>query len=333
MRRILMLATGGTIASKESGHGLSPAITSEEILGYVPAVGELCSVDAVQLMNLDSTNIGPSHWLEMAAAIRAHYDQYDGFVLTHGTDTMAYTAAALSYLIQDSPKPIVITGSQKSICLHDTDARMNLYNSFLYACDRDSHDVSLVFDGKVILGTRARKERTKSFNAFSSVDYPEIAVIRDGRLIRYLAPTAYSYGAEPVFYDRLEDRVLLLTLIPGMGAEALRRLRDSYQAVILQSFGVGGLPGGSGGALAQAMGEWMEAGKTIVMMTQVPYEGSDMSVYQVGQQVKEKYQLMEAYNMTLEAAATKLMWALGQTSRPEEVWELFYRPVQHDVIC
>ena len=333
MRRILMLATGGTIASKESGHGLSPAITSEEILGYVPAVGELCSVDAIQLMNLDSTNIGPSHWLEMAAAIRAHYDQYDGFVLTHGTDTMAYTAAALSYLLQDSPKPIVITGSQKSICLHYTDARMNLYNSFLYACDRDSHDVSLVFDGKVILGTRARKERTKSFNAFSSVDYPEIAVIRDGRLIRYLAPTAYSYGAEPVFYDKLEDRVLLLTLIPGMGAEALRRLRDSYQAVILQSFGVGGLPGGGGGAFAQAMGEWLEAGKTIVMMTQVPYEGSDMSVYQVGQQVKEKYQLMEAYNMTLEAAATKLMWVLGQTDRPGEVRELFCRPVQHDIIC
>ena len=333
MRRILMLATGGTIASKESGHGLSPAITSEEILGYVPAVGELCSVDAIQLMNLDSTNIGPSHWLEMAAAIRAHYDQYDGFVLTHGTDTMAYTAAALSYLLQDSPKPIVITGSQKSICLHDTDARMNLYNSFLYACDRDSHDVSLVFDGKVILGTRARKERTKSFNAFSSVDYPEIAVIRDGRLIRYLAPTAYSYGAEPVFYDKLEDRVLLLTLIPGMGAEALRRLRDSYQAVILQSFGVGGLPGGGGGAFAQAMGEWLEAGKTIVMMTQVPYEGSDMSVYQVGQQVKEKYQLMEAYNMTLEAAATKLMWVLGQTDRPGEVRELFCRPVQHNIIC
>ena len=333
MRRILMLATGGTIASKESGHGLSPAITSEEILSYVPAVGELCQVEAVQLMNLDSTNIGPAHWLEMAAAIRDNYSSYDGFVLTHGTDTMAYTAAALSYLIQDSPKPIVITGSQKSICLHDTDARMNLYNSFLYACDRDSHDVSLVFDGKVILGTRARKERTKSFNAFSSVDYPEIAIIRDGKLIRYLAPIPYAYGAEPVFYSSLEDRVLLLTLIPGMGAEALGRLKDSYQAVILQSFGVGGLPGGSGGPLAQAMGEWMEAGKTIVMMTQVPYEGSDMSVYQVGQQVKEKYQLMEAYNMTMEAAATKLMWALGQTDSPQELRRLFYCPVQHDVIC
>ena len=332
MRRILMLATGGTIASKESGHGLSPAITSEEILGYVPAVGELCRVEAIQLMNLDSTNIGPKHWLKMEAAIREHNEEYDGFVLTHGTDTMAYTAAALSDLIQDSPKPIVITGSQKSICLDDTDARMNLYNSFLYAADRDSHDVSLVFDGRVILGTRARKERTKSYNAFSSVDYPEVAVIRDGRLIRYLAPRTYTYGAEPVFYDTLEERVLLLTLIPGMGAEALMQLKESYRAVILQSFGVGGLPGGETGPFSQAMEDWLQSGKTIVMMTQVPYEGSDMSVYQVGQQVKEKYQLMEAYNMTLEAAATKLMWVLGQTDRPEQIRELFYKPVQYDLI-
>ena len=332
MKRILLLATGGTIASKESGEGLSPAITSEEILGYVPSLGELCQIDAIQLMNLDSTNVGPGHWLEMAGAIRRYYREYDGFVFTHGTDTMAYTAAALSYLIQDSPKPIVITGSQKSICLDDTDARRNLYDSFRYAVDRDSHDVSLVFDGRVILGTRARKERSKSFNAFSCVDYPERAVIRDGRLIRYLAPRPYAYGAEPTFYDRLEDRVLLLTLIPGMGAEALGLLKDSYQAVILQSFGVGGLPGSGDGPFARAMEEWLAAGKTIVMMTQVPYEGSDMSVYQVGQQVKERFRLMEAYNMTLEAATAKLMWVLGQTRDPERVRELFYRPVQFDVI-
>ena len=327
-----MLATGGTIASKESGEGLSPAITSAEILSHVPAVGELCQVEAVQLMNLDSTNVGPAHWLEMAAAIREHYEDYSGFVITHGTDTMAYTAAALSYLIQDSPKPIVITGSQKSIALNDTDARRNLYDRFLYAADKQSHDVSLVFDGKVILGTRARKERSKSFNAFSCVDYPERAVIRDGRLIRYLAPRPYAYGAEPTFYQKLEDKVLLLTLSPGMGAEALRLLKDSYQAVILQSFGVGGLPGGGSGPLAQAIEEWLAEGKTIVVMTQVPYEGSDMSVYQVGQQVKERFQVLEAYNMTLEAAATKLMWALGQTRDPEQVRELFCRPVQFDVI-
>ena len=332
MKRILMLATGGTIASRESGQGLSPAITSEEILSYVPAVGQLCQVKTLQLMNLDSTNVGPSHWLEMAGAVASHYQEYDGFVITHGTDTMAYTAAALSYLIQNSPKPVVLTGSQKSICLYDTDARTNLYHAFLYAADPDSHDVCLAFDGKVILGTRARKERTKSYNAFSSVDYPEIAVIRDGRLTRYLAPQNYASDAQPSIYNSLEDRVLLLTLIPGMGAQALEQLKDSYRAVILQSFGVGGLPGGGNGPLARAMGEWMAAGRTIVMMTQVPYEGSDMSVYQVGQQVKAKYPLLVAYNMTLESAATKLMWVLGQTDCQEEVRKLFYRPVQHDLI-
>ena len=330
MKHILMLATGGTIASRDTGEGLAPAITSREILGYVPSIGDLCRVDTVQLMNLDSSNLGPRHWLQMARAIEERYDQYDGFVVTHGTDTMAYTAAALSYLIQFSPKPIVLTGSQKSICLENTDARMNLYNAFLYAASEGSRGVSLVFDGKVILGTRARKERTKSFNAFSSVDYPEIAVIRDGRLIRYLPPL--DAKGVPDFYHTLEDRVLLLTLIPGMGTEALAALEDSYQAVILQSFGVGGLPGGGSGPFAQAVERWLQAGKTIVMLTQVPYEGSDMAVYQVGYQVKEKYRLLEGYSMTLEAAVTKLMWVLGQTRDPERVEALFYRPVQRDII-
>lgn len=332
MKKILMLATGGTIASRESVDGLCPSITSEEILRSVPEIGGICKVDAVQLFNLDSTNMTPAHWLQISGAIEKRYAQYDGFVITHGTDTMAYTAAALSYLIQDSPKPIVITGSQKSISLNDTDARMNLYNSFLYAADADSHDVSLVFDGKVILGTRARKERTKSYNAFSSVDYPELAVIRDGRLIRYLAVRPYADNAKPVFSRKLETGVLLLTLIPGMQPDALHKLKDDYRAVICQSFGVGGLPGGGEGEFVRAVGEWIDSGKTFVMMTQVPYEGSDMSVYQVGKQVKERYPVIEAYNMTLEAVVTKLMWVLGQTDHPEEIRRLFYQPVQHDLI-
>lgn len=154
-KRILMLATGGTIASRESSQGLAPAITSEELLGYVPGIGGLCRVETVQLMNLDSTNVGPSHWLSIARAIEAQYWDYDGFVVTHGTDTMAYTAAALSYLIQRSPKPIVLTGSQRSICMEDTDARMNLYNAFLYAAAEGSRGEKLQQlgqqDGRLLL--------------------------------------------------------------------------------------------------------------------------------------------------------------------------------------
>ena len=123
MKHILMIATGGTIASKATADGLTPQLTSGELLAEVPELEQLCRIDTVQLMNRDSTNINSRDWLQMAACVRAHYDAYDGFVLTHGTDTMAYTAAALSYLIQNNAKPVVITGSQKSIFNQDTDAR------------------------------------------------------------------------------------------------------------------------------------------------------------------------------------------------------------------
>ena len=122
-KRILMIATGGTIASKRSETGLKPLITSDELLSYVPDARHFCQADAIQVLNIDSTNIQPEHWLLIARTIEDHYNQYDGFVICHGTDTMAYTAAALSYLIQNSPKPIVITGAQKPIDLEITDAK------------------------------------------------------------------------------------------------------------------------------------------------------------------------------------------------------------------
>ena len=125
-KRILLLATGGTIASRKSDNGLKPQITPEELIEYIPQVKEICDVEAVQLLNLDSTNMEPSHWKLMVHAIWEHYDDFDGFVIAHGTDTMAYTAAALSYMVQNTKKPIVITGAQKPIDLEITDAKSNL---------------------------------------------------------------------------------------------------------------------------------------------------------------------------------------------------------------
>ena len=329
-KKILMVATGGTIASMDEGHGLTPKLTTEEILSTIPEVRDICHIKALQLMNLDSTNIGPKEWQEIAECILREYDNYDGFVVTHGTDTMAYTAAALSYMIQKSPKPVVITGSQKSIFLRDTDARVNLLDSFVYAADPGSWGVSIVFNGKAILGTRARKERSKSYNAFNSVDYPEAAVIRNGRVIRYLTRPSLEDG--PVISTNMEGRILLLTLIPGMSAKVLQNSMEDYDAVILRSFGVGGLPGSDRGGLAEALREWTEHGKLVVMMTQVPYEGSDMNVYQVGQKIKHELNMLEGYDMTMEAVVTKLMWIMGQTRDPDRVRELFYTPVQNDLV-
>lgn len=238
MKHILLIATGGTIASRPTENGLAPQLLADDILRGVPALGSLCRIDAVQPMNIDSTNMSPDCWLALAECLRDHYDRYDGFVITHGTDTMAYTACALSYLVQHSGKPIVLTGAQKSIYVQDTDARRNLYDAFVAAQDDCLAGVYIVFDGRVILGTRARKTRTKSMNAFSSIDYPDVALIRDGRILHYILQG--KPPMPPVFHDKLDANVFVLRLIPGMNPDVLRPLANRFDALVIESFGVGG---------------------------------------------------------------------------------------------
>ena len=152
MKKILLIGTGGTIASEVTQNGLAPELTTEQLLAHIPAISGICEVECIQLLSLDSTNITPEHWLMMAQCIRKNYHAYDGFVLTHGTDTMAYTAAALSYLIQGSPKPIILTGAQKPIGFDSTDSKINLLDAFRCASE-DMPGVSIVFNNQVILGT------------------------------------------------------------------------------------------------------------------------------------------------------------------------------------
>ena len=130
MKKVLMLGTGGTIASGMTQSGLIPVLTTQELVEKVPEISSLCRVTCRQLFSIDSTNITPTHWLTIAQAIRESYDAFDGFVIAHGTDTMAYTAAALSYLIQGSPKPIILTGAQKPILFENTDSKANLADAF-----------------------------------------------------------------------------------------------------------------------------------------------------------------------------------------------------------
>ena len=331
MKHILLLGTGGTIACKRGDNGLTPLLTGDELLSYVPAAREFCHVDAIQVLNIDSTNIHPKHWLMLSQVLEKNYDNYDGFVICHGTDTMAYTAAAMSYLVQHSSKPIVITGAQKPIDLDVTDARTNLLDSLRFAsCDR-AHGVSIVFDGKVIAGTRGKKERTKSYNAFSSINFPYLAVIQEEHILFYI-DDKWQDKETVRFYHDLDSRVALLKLIPSMGSSVLDYLAEHHDAVVIESFGVGGLPSYDSGDFYSSIEKWISQGKVIVMTPQVTQEGSNMSVYEVGQKIKNAFGLIESYDMTLEATVTKLMWILGQTREPDRIRELFYRTVNHDIL-
>ena len=327
-KRILLIGTGGTIASEMGDNGLEPELTSRQLLRYVPDISGICEVDCTQLFSLDSTNIRPEHWLRIAGSIQQCYEKYDGFVISHGTDTMAYTAAGLSYLIQNSRKPIVLTGAQKPIGYDTTDSKQNLRDAFTVAASGMS-GVLLVFNGKIIMGTRARKTCSKSFEAFSSINYPIVGMVQDGRLIQYIRP---ENSAPTRFYHELDARVALLKLTPGIECGVLEYLLERSSAVIIESFGVGGLPVYETGSFYDTIKKGLDDGRTVVLTTQVENEGSDLSVYHVGNSIKQNLPILEAYDMTTEAVTAKLMWILSQTTGREEVARLFYTPVACDIL-
>ena len=339
MKKILMVATGGTIASTQAGSGLAPTLTGHELAAMVPGIDGLCELDVCQPMNIDSTNMRPRNWLSVRDTIVDAYDDYDGFVVLHGTDTMAYTAAALSYLIQGSPKPIVLTGSQQPMANPFTDAKLNLYQSLLYALDDASRDVCVVFGGDVICGTRARKQRTMSFNAFTSMNMPPLACIRNNRIVRPATlPLTHALpaqgdtraaSAQPRLFDALDERVIVIRLTPELGPSVLDLLARDYDAVVLETFGIGGIPDYGGGWHA-AISRWVESGRIVVVTTQVPEEGLDLGVYEVGRAYANMGGVLAAGDMTVEAIVAKTMWALGQTRDQARVAELFAHPVNND---
>lgn len=329
MKKILLIATGGTIASKQGENGLTPLIQAEEMLSFVPEIRGFCEPKAVQVCNVDSTNMEPVHWKKIVRAVREHYEDYDGFVITHGTDTMAYTAAALSYMIQNSEKPVVLTGAQKPINLEITDAKTNLSDSFRYVCDEKSQGVQMVFGGKVIAGTRAKKMRSKSYNAFDSIDYPMLAMIQEKRLMRYIEPVPFQ---EPTaFFEEMNENIFLMKLIPGSSPKGLPFLFEQYDGIIIESFGVGGIPASMAEVFYDLSEKYPE--KVLILATQVAHEGSDMTVYEVGNKIKKECGILESYDMTLEAVIAKTMWMLGDNNRKGmTVEEAFYKKINYDMV-
>jgi len=330
MKKILLISTGGTIASTISENGLTPTIKPKEMLNYLKNIGELCEIDTYQLLNIDSTNIQPEHWLEIVDFIKEKYDFYDGFVITHGTDTLAYTSSALSYLIQGIDKPIILTGSQKPINLDTTDAKKNLKDAIRFALEDDVKGVYIVFDGKGIVGTRARKTRTKSFNAFESINFPYAAFIDDDRIAHYIHNKKSKIN--PTFYEKLYPNVFLLKLAPGMDPDVIDYIGKKYEGVVIESYGAGGLPFEDRRNFLEKLGVLTSKGKIVVISTQVAEEGSDLKTYEVGLKTIKKHQILQAYDMTVESAITKLMWIMGITKNYEKVKGMFYNKVNNDIM-
>lgn len=330
-RKILLIATGGTIASQLSEHGLTPGLDAEQLLSYIPELRDEFQIESIQVCNIDSTNMTPTVWDEIVAAVECKYLYYDGFVICHGTDTMAYTSAALSYMIQNSNKPVVVTGSQKPISEENTDARQNLIDSIRYAGDPASCGVVLVFNGNVIAGTRAKKTFAHSYNAFSSVNFPVLAVIQDKKIIRFIPQQPFS--APVTFSYHLNDSIVVLKLIPGTKPELVEYLFRNYDCLVIESFGVGGIPQSLMDIFYREMEKWISKGKLVVMATQVANEGSNMEVYEVGQRIKEDFHLMEAYDMTLEATITKLMYLMSVCKNNyTAIYDGFYKTINYDIL-
>lgn len=330
MKKILMLTTGGTIASRPTEHGLAPGLGAWDLLKGLENFKGVCQIDPLEVCSLDSTNMNWEHWLLLSSIIEEKYEDYDGFVICHGTDTMAYTASALSYLIQNPGKPIVLTGSQKPITQEITDAKQNLRDSVSAALCSSCRGVQIVFNGQIIAGTRAKKVKSFSFDAFTSINFPILGVVQNGRVIRYMEEPETK--KKPEFYHKVNPKVFLLKLVPGMQPEILETIFQKFDCIIVESFGVGGIPDSIAEEFFRQMRRYRPEEKILVMTTQVTYEGSDVGVYEVGKRICERFCFLEAYDMALEAVLTKIMWILGiQGQSFEEIEALFYRKVNFDI--
>ena len=312
MKKILMLGTGGTIACVPSADGLVPALDGPAMIKLVPELEDVCAIETKQILNLDSSNLAPQHWKIIAEAIAAHYEQYDGFVITHGTDTMAYTAAALSQMLCNCQKPVVLTGAQLPIQAEGSDAPDNIYHSFL-AATSSLKGVALVFGDQVIHGAYAKKLYTENFNGFASINRAPMATIRHNHLFwekRALQGGGYGEG-EFTIDTALEPKVAVVKLIPGTTPDILEfYLAKGYKGLVIEGFGAGGVPNGDNNWLPK-LEQVLQAGVTVVCATQCLYDGVHLDTYPMGI-LAERLGAKSAELDTIETTVVKLMLELAQ---------------------
>ena len=321
-KKLLIITTGGTLACIQDEKGLVPGLSGQDILAYISDITRLYQVDFLELFQLDSANIQPENWQELAETIYAKHRDYDGIVIFHGTDTMAYTSSVLSFMLPNIPIPVVLTGSQLSILNPLADAVENC-RCAIHMAASSIPGIFLAFNRKVILGARASKIRTTSFHAFESINYPYIGEINSRGLdlqSSYIPPLTGPCKLK----KNLEKKVFLIKLVPGFNGEIFRFLSEQgYRGLIIEAYGLGGIPSLSPKVL-EDLAEVIRKGMAVVVKSQCPYEGSDLSVYETGHAALEAG-VFQAYDMSTEAVVTKTMWLLGNYSQREEIEQNFYK--------
>ena len=328
-KHICLLATGGTIACEEGADGLRPVLTGAELLRAVPELARCGEIDVIELFSLDSSNLLPAHWQRMAQAIAERCGQYDGFVLTHGTDTMGYTAGALYYMLRGIGVPVALTGSMLPLTAAGTDARANLRGAFAVAASGRA-GVYQAFAGRVISGNAVKKVDSTARDAFRSIGRPQAGTfaLADGALTWQVSEEARTAaakmdaGTQAVFAPQfaLDERVAVVKLVPGAEPRLLTALADAgYRAVIIEGYGAGGVPtAASPKNFLPAIAALRARGVRIICATQCTTGGVHLDTYEMGV-LAARCGAESAGDLPLEALVPKTMLALAQADGAQTV--------------